>query len=331
LVDSGLWSRKDSQSMLKSPEVLHSSHQGSPNPTTKRAENNGNTTERRPANQPTKLMNINHQLAGVHMVAVSVIVAYLDLPVRLWIDPTDTNLVPMVDSDLKIGTSVQMNSTLVGHLIQTEDPISSEDRTNRDYESDCTDLVDGLPATQTSLIHHINRVMQGILIRNHLPTDRGVAQLESPHTDDALNQIGQMCQRSSNWFEDDSKPVSGKHEALVQPSSEMTLHQESVDYCTSFSHLKNRLSYNLTFNCELRVRVAKASEDYDKLEKMWRNQSLLMENKMHTYKAMVLSVLLYGGEALGIYRRNLPYMGSFHILGAYWNERRSSDRLRMEA
>ena len=122
---------------------------------------------------------------------------------------------------------------------------------------------------------------------------------------------------------------------FFQPSPDTTelatpkilVNGRTVECCTDFCYLGSNLSTDLTVRRELRTRVSKASKAFGRLDsRVWKNHNLKMETKLAVYKAMVLSVLLYGSETWTLYRRDIRYLDRFHlqclrrILGIQWSD-----------
>ena len=121
------------------------------------------------------------------------------------------------------------------------------------------------------------------------------------------------------------QPVSGVTEAM---NPNISLNGTTVECCTEFCYLGSHLSTDLSMERELRARISKASAAFGRLEKrIWKNRNLKIETKLAVYRAMILSVLLYGSETWTMYRRNIRYLNHFHlqclrrILDIQWSDK----------
>ena len=79
-----------------------------------------------------------------------------------------------------------------------------------------------------------------------------------------------------------------------------------------FTYLGSTISSNGRIDDEIQRSVAKASVYFGRLRwRLWNNHHVSMRVKGKTYRAIVLSTLLYGAEAWTVYRRQVKKLYAF--------------------
>ena len=114
---------------------------------------------------------------------------------------------------------------------------------------------------------------------------------------------------------------------LVQPAATRTLQVSGSDLkdVTEFRYLGCMLADGCDLGSEIRSRVSKATSAYGKLTgRVFYNKNLTLYPKVKVYKAICLSILLYGCETWVLYRKHLKVLESFHtrclkrMIGLKW-------------
>ena len=81
------------------------------------------------------------------------------------------------------------------------------------------------------------------------------------------------------------------------------------------------------FDREVDNRLAKSNSAFSRLyNRVWKNKHLKKGTKISVYRAVVLSILLYGSESWVTYRHHLRLLEQFHqrslriILNIHWSD-----------
>lgn len=86
---------------------------------------------------------------------------------------------------------------------------------------------------------------------------------------------------------------------------------QSVD---NFCYLGSTLSRSATIDNEVNARLAKAGSSFGMLtSRLWNVHGIRIETKVAVYRAVVLTVLLYGRETWTVYRRHIRELDQFHL------------------
>lgn len=103
---------------------------------------------------------------------------------------------------------------------------------------------------------------------------------------------------------------------------------EDLSIVDQFNYLGSVLSADCSAEVEVNRRINKAAASFGRIQKqVILNHNLRLSTKVAVYRAVCLSVLLYGTETFTLYRKNLNLMESFHIrcirriLGLSWQDR----------
>ena len=73
-----------------------------------------------------------------------------------------------------------------------------------------------------------------------------------------------------------------------------------------FTYLGSTISSNGCIDDEIQRRMAKTNASFGRLrQRLWNHHHVSMRVKGKTYRAIVLSTLLYGAEAWTVYRRQV--------------------------
>ena len=109
-----------------------------------------------------------------------------------------------------------------------------------------------------------------------------------------------------------------KTEVLYQPNSTRTREEDimvdgnKLNSVLEFTYLGSTISSNGRIDDEIQRSVAKASVYFGRLRwRLWNNHHVSMRVKGKTYRAIVLSTLLYGAEAWTVYRRQVKKLYAF--------------------
>ena len=109
-----------------------------------------------------------------------------------------------------------------------------------------------------------------------------------------------------------------KTEVLYQLNSTRTREEgimvdgNKLNSVVEFIYLGSTISSNGCIDDEIQRRMAMASTSFDRLrQRVWNNHPVSMRVKGKIYRAIVLSTLLYGGEAWTVYRRQVKKLHVF--------------------
>lgn len=116
----------------------------------------------------------------------------------------------------------------------------------------------------------------------------------------------------------------------VAPQEEpaMNIAGAELKTTTRFNYLGSVLSADCSVDEEVNGRINKAAASFGRIRKrVIQNHNLRIETKVAVYKAVCLSMLLYGSESLTLYRKHIKLLETFHtqciknILGITWQDR----------
>jgi hypothetical protein len=125
-----------------------------------------------------------------------------------------------------------------------------------------------------------------------------------------------------------------KTEVIFQPKpgsrytpSPILINRKPLVYVDSFKYLGSVLSSDTSIDSEISSRISKASLAFGRLDqRLWKRHEISLTTKLSVYRAIVLSILLYGCETWTILNRNLKKLESFHmrclrrICGIKWQD-----------
>uniref|UniRef100_K7EZV3 Reverse transcriptase domain-containing protein n=1 Tax=Pelodiscus sinensis TaxID=13735 RepID=K7EZV3_PELSI len=152
------------------------------------------------------------------------------------------------------------------------------------------------------------------------------------HTEAAMQRITSCFAKTAQHF---GLEVSlKKTEVLYQPAPHEEHHPPSIfieqtelKVVHQFSYLGCVILSDTKIDQEVDNRLAKAISTFGRLYKRVRNNSnLKRDTKVRVYKAVVLTILLYGAESWVTYRRHLSLLEHFRqrclrtILNIHWSD-----------
>ena len=116
------------------------------------------------------------------------------------------------------------------------------------------------------------------------------------------------------------------------------LEEGKIEIVQDFTYLGSNITRDGEVTDEVKCRIGKAARAFGCLQKpIFQNRCLSVETKRKVYRAVVLSVLLYGAETWTIKAESVRRLSGFHnrcvrtIMGVtkyqQWKERISSRRL----
>jgi len=121
---------------------------------------------------------------------------------------------------------------------------------------------------------------------------------------------------------------TGKTEVLNMcqpPIPALLINQQPLKNVEEFTYLGSVLSNTNDLSSEVQRRIGLASASFGRLShRVFMNRNLTIKTKVSVYKAVCLSILLYGSESWVLYRRHLNKLEAFHtsslqrILGVKW-------------
>ena len=118
----------------------------------------------------------------------------------------------------------------------------------------------------------------------------------------------------------------------------MKLGQLALNTTQQFTYLGSILSSDSDLTNEIQQRVKLASSAFGRLgNRVFFNRNLTVSTKVAVYKAICLSILLYGCESWIPYRRHIKALKAYHIrclqsiLGIRWWHRKTHTEIRDSA
>ena len=107
-----------------------------------------------------------------------------------------------------------------------------------------------------------------------------------------------------------------------------TLNNQQLKNVDTFKYLGSFLSSSCDTEYEIQNRIRLASSSFGKLKgRVFLNRNLTVKTKVNVYRAVCLSILLYGSETWTLYRAQVRRLEAFHIrclqniLGVSWQDR----------
>ena len=149
-----------------------------------------------------------------------------------------------------------------------------------------------------------------------------------------LNVLDQACSRWGMTISTGkSKILSVGVQLEHQPH--ITQQGQVLEDVESFSYLGSELGQTAKVEREVAVRLEKASKVYQIWrQKIFGNRNLSRPTKMHVFRTMVMSVLLYGAETWPVTQHDIRKLKTFQmrclrdIVGVtLWDMRRNADIL----
>ena len=126
-----------------------------------------------------------------------------------------------------------------------------------------------------------------------------------------------------------------KTEVLCQPPPGVLLDKPSIivngqklKTTKTFPYLGSTISDDAQLDHEIERRIAKASSSFGRLkDRVWKSHDIKLETKIALFKAVVISMLLYGGETWTLYARHIKKLEAFQqrslrsIMRVKWEEK----------
>ena len=152
------------------------------------------------------------------------------------------------------------------------------------------------------------------------------------HTETALQRVTSCFAEATQLF---GLEVSlKKTEVLHQPAPQeaycpphITIGETELKAVQQFTYLGCTISSDARIDKEVDNRLAKASSAFGRLHsRVWNNKHLKKATKFSVYRAVVLTILLYGSEWWVTYRHHLRLLERFHqrclrsILNIHWSD-----------
>ena len=86
-----------------------------------------------------------------------------------------------------------------------------------------------------------------------------------------------------------------------------------LNYVKSFPYLGSKINQTALLDDEIANRISKASDAFGKLRsRVCNERGLRLKTKMSVYRAVIISILLYGSETWTPYMRHIQQFDSFH-------------------
>ena len=96
-------------------------------------------------------------------------------------------------------------------------------------------------------------------------------------------------------------------------SSTLTVDGEIVEGVEEFVYIGSKQTSDGYCRPEIMRRIGLASAVMSSLRKVWNNRQLCVDTKVHVYRALVQSVLLYGSEAWTLLVSDIKKLEAFHL------------------
>ena len=115
---------------------------------------------------------------------------------------------------------------------------------------------------------------------------------------------------------------------INEPPPIFTLNNQQLKNVDTFKYLGSFLSSSCDIEYEIQNCIRLASSSFGKLKgRVFLNRNLTVKTKVNVYRAVCLSILLYGSETWTVYRAQVRRLEAFHIrclqniLGVSWQDR----------
>jgi len=116
--------------------------------------------------------------------------------------------------------------------------------------------------------------------------------------------------------------------ANLQVCPVITVDGDDLKSVDRFCYLGATLTTDATADADVQTRIARASAAFGKFEKrLWGSHDISLNVKISVYKAVILTVLLYGAETWTCYTRHIRKLEAFHmrclrhICGITWQQK----------
>ncbi len=97
---------------------------------------------------------------------------------------------------------------------------------------------------------------------------------------------------------------------LDEPS--ITVKGQKLKITKSFPYLGSIISDDAQLDQEIERKIAKVSFFFGRLrDRIWDSHDIRLETKIAIFKAIVITMLLYGGETLTLYARHIKKLEAF--------------------
>ena len=97
------------------------------------------------------------------------------------------------------------------------------------------------------------------------------------------------------------------------PSSSLTVDGEIVEGVEEFVYLSSKQTSDGYCRLEIMRRIGLASAVMSSLRKVWNNRQLCVDTKVHVYRALVQSALLYWSETWMLLASDIKKLEAFHL------------------
>lgn len=130
-----------------------------------------------------------------------------------------------------------------------------------------------------------------------------------------------------------------KTEVMYQPSRasiysapSLVIGNQELPVANKFCYLGSVICNDVSLDCEISSRIAKAAAAFGRLTKrLWNEHGVKVFTKVRVYHAAVITTLLYGCETWTLYRRQVKLLENFHmrclrqILHVTWQDKVSNN------
>ena len=126
-----------------------------------------------------------------------------------------------------------------------------------------------------------------------------------------------------------SKVLINEHTVGVY--DRITMNGEKLETVEKFKYLGSTMTKNGKSDKEIKIRMATANAAMLNLETIWKSRSITLHTKIHLYKSVILSILLYGCESWTISKNMEKRLEAFDtkayrkILGITYRERKTNE------
>ena len=126
------------------------------------------------------------------------------------------------------------------------------------------------------------------------------------------------------------QPARAQHSGNPSPPA-IKIDDTEIKSVDKFCYLGSTICSSGTLDAEVTLRIAKASAAFGRLNnELWNDKGITFSTKINTYRAVLLTTLLYCCETWTTYRRHIQQLEQFHqrclrkILNIRWQDRVSN-------
>ena len=144
---------------------------------------------------------------------------------------------------------------------------------------------------------------------------------------DKLDNVARRTGLRINWSKTKILRINARQQEKI------TIHGQEIEDVNEFTYLGAKVCKEGGGMKDLRNRLSKARGAYTKLSRIWKSKEITKRTKLKLYKALVLSVLLYGSETWKMNKGDDKAIDIFHhkclrrILKINWQDHISNEEV----